>query len=79
VSGDFETYEWFETPYGSFRVEKKRFGTWTSYSKDGEELITGGTREAVMSMSPFHLEGVATNWANATSSKPFNGTVSGKL
>ena len=25
-------HEWFETPYGTFRVEEKRFGTWTSYS-----------------------------------------------
>jgi len=79
MSGDHETYEWFETQYGSFRVEKKRFGTWTSYGKDGKELITGGTREAVMAMSPFHLEGVATNWANARVSDPYDGTVGGKL
>ena len=35
MSGDHETYEWYTTPYGDFRVEQKRFGTWTSYSKDG--------------------------------------------
>ena len=35
MSGDHETYEWFETPYGAFRVEQKRFGTWTSYDKKG--------------------------------------------
>ena len=45
MSGDYETYEWHETPYGEFRVEKKRFGTWTSYGKDGTPLITGLTRE----------------------------------
>ena len=33
-------HEWYTTPYGEFRVEQKRFGTWTSYSKDGKELIT---------------------------------------
>ena len=72
-------HEWFETEYGEFRVEQKRFGTWTSYSKDGTALITGLTREVVLQGTPFHLEGVATNWANARSSKPFDGIVGGKL
>ena len=72
-------HEWFETEYGTFRVEQKRFGTWTSYSKDGTALITGLTREVVIQGTPFHLEGVATNWANARSSKPFDGIVGGKL
>jgi len=72
-------HEWFETEYGEFRVEQKRFGTWTSYSKDGTALITGLTREVVLQGTPFHLEGVATNWANARSSKPFDGVVGGKL
>ena len=79
MSGDYETYEWHETPYGEFRVEKKRFGTWTSYSKDGTPLITGLTREAVTQGTHFHLEGVATNWANCRTSDPYDGTVGGKL
>jgi hypothetical protein len=79
MSGDYETYEWHETPYGEFRVEKKRFGTWTSYSKDGTPLITGLTREAVTQGTPFHLEGVATNCANCRTSDPYDGTVGGKL
>ena len=79
MSGDYETYEQHETPYGEFRVEKKRFGTWTSYGKDGTPLITGLTREAVTQGTPFHLEGVATNWANCRTSDPYDGTVGGKL
>jgi len=79
MSGDHETYEWYETPYGKFRIKEKRFGTWSSYGEDGKELITAGTREAVLKMSGFHLEGVATNWANARVSNPYDGTVSGKL
>ena len=79
MSGDHETYEWYETQYGSYRVEQKRFGTWTSYGKDGTPLITGLTKEVVVNGTGFHLEGVATNWANARSSKPFDGTVGGKL
>ena len=79
MSGDYETYEWHETPYGEFRVEKKRFGTWTSYGKDGTPLITGLTREAVTQGTPHHLEGVATNWANCRTSDPYDGAVGGKL
>ena len=72
-------HEWFETDYGEFRVEQKRFGTWTSYSKDGTALITGLTREVVLQGTPFHLEGVATNWANCRTSDPYDGVVGGKL
>jgi len=72
-------YEWFETPYGKFRVSASRFGTWNSFGEDGTPLITGLTRESVMAGTRFHLEGVATNWANCTTSQQFNGTVGGKL
>ena len=72
-------HEWFETEWGEFRVEQKRFGTWTSYRKNGEALITALTREVVIQGTKFHLEGVATNWANAITSKPFDGIVGGKL
>ena len=79
MSGDYETYDWHETAYGRFRVEQKRFGTWTSFGENGEELVTGGTRESVVVGTPFHLEGVATNWANCRYSARYDGTVSGKL
>ena len=72
-------YEWIETPYGKFRVEKKRFGTWTSYGENGEGLITSITRELVVDGTKFYLEGKATNWANAVSSDTYDGTVGGKL
>jgi len=74
-----QDYEWYTTPYGKFRIEKRRFGTWSSFGEDGESIVTGGTRESVMVGTPFHLEGVATNWANCTTSKQFDGTVGGKL
>ena len=72
-------HEWFETEYGEFRVEQKRFGTWTSYRKNGEALITGLTREVVIQGTKFHLEGGATNWANCRTSEPYDGSVGGKL
>ena len=79
MSGDYETYEWYETPYGEFRVAQKRFGTWSSYGKDGTPFITALTKEVCISGTRFHLEGVATNWENCRTSKPFDGIVGGKL
>ena len=72
-------YEWYETPYGKYRVEQKRFGTWHSFGEDGTGLITGLTREVVMDGTRFYLEGIATNWANSISSQKFDGVVGGKL
>ena len=79
MSGEYETYEWYDTPYGEFRVEQKRFGTWSSYGKDGTPFITALTKEVCISGTRFHLEGVATNWENCRTSKPFDGIVGGKL
>ena len=49
-------HEWFETEWGEFRVEQKRFGTWTSLSQEWRALITGLTREVVIQGTKFHLE-----------------------
>ena len=72
-------YEWHETPYGKFRVAKKRFGTWDSFGEDGSCLITGLSEDVVVEGTRFYLEGIATNWANSISSQKFDGTVGGKL
>ena len=72
-------YEWFETPYGKFRVSESRFGTWNSFGEDGTPLITGITKDSVLGGTAFYLEGIATNWANSISSQKFDGTVGGKL
>ena len=74
-----QDYEWFETHYGKFRVEQKRFGTWDSYGEDGSCYLTGLTRESVLGGTKFYLEGKATNWANYYSSDSYDGTVGGKL
>jgi len=74
-----QDYEWYETPYGKFRVAKTRFGTWNSFGEDGKALITGLTKEVVVAGTRFHLEGIATNWANSISSQKFDGVVGGKL
>jgi len=74
-----QDYEWYETPYGKFRVSASRFGTWNSFGEDGKALITGLTKESVMGGTKFYLEGIATNWANSISSQKFDGVVGGKL
>ena len=74
-----QDYEWYETPYGKFRVTESRFGTWNSFGEDGKALITGLTKEVVVAGTRFHMEGVATNWANSISSQKFDGVVGGKL
>jgi len=72
-------YEWYETPYGKFRVEQKRFGMWSSYGENGEGYITGLTREIVLAGTQFYLEGRSTNWENCDYSSQHEGTVGGKL
>ena len=74
-----QNYEWYETLYGKYRVAQKRFGTWDSYDENGSCIITGLTKESVVGGTQFYLEGVATNWANCTTSQQFDGTVGGKL
>jgi hypothetical protein len=70
MSGDYESYVWYETSYGRFRIEKKCFRTWTSYCEKGTELLTATSRKAVIHLSGFHLEGLATNWSNARITNP---------
>ena len=79
MSGDYETYEWHETPMENSVSRRNALERGLAYGKDGTPLITGLTREAVTQGTPFHLEGVATNWANCRTSDPYDGTVGGKL
>ena len=65
MSGDYETYEWNDTPWGRFRIESKRSGTWTSYSEDGKGIVTCYSRDVCIEVTRFHMEGVATNWSTS--------------
>ena len=65
MSGDYETYEWNDTPWGRFRIESQRSGTWTSYSEDGKGIVTCYSREVCIEVTRFHLEGVATDWSTS--------------
>jgi len=48
--------QYYTTPYGDFAIRKTRFGAYTSYDRELVQLVTGGTWEAVFSMTPAHLQ-----------------------
>ena len=50
-----DTYEWFTTEYGQYRTVKTRFGLYKSIDKEGNDLITGLTEQAVHDCTPLHL------------------------
>ena len=50
-----DTYEWFTTEYGQYRTVKTRFGLYKSIDKEGNDLITGLTEQAVHNCTPLHL------------------------
>ena len=50
-----DEYAWFITESGTYRVEKTRFGLYKSIDKEGNDLITGLTEEAIHNCTPLHL------------------------
>ena len=48
--------QYYTTPYGDFAIKYTRFGVYTSYDRELVNLVTGGTWEAVFSMTPCHLQ-----------------------
>ena len=59
-----------------FRVNKDRF-LWKSYLKDGTELVSGLTKESVISGTRFYLKGKQEGFSEPSS--VHEGTVGGKL
>lgn len=52
---EIDTFDWTATEHGRFRIEKTRFGLFTSYDPEGNALITGPTEQAVLAVTPMHL------------------------
>lgn len=67
-------FEWIDD---CFRVEEKKWGTWTSYDKEGKELITSLQKELCISATRWYLknrqEGFVENVVK------YEGVVGGKL
>ena len=66
--------EWIDD---AFRVERKKYGLWDSYDKDGKCIITSLTEEECVSATRFYLKGCQEGWSDATIT--YEGTVGGKL
>ena len=67
-------YEWIDE---CFRVEQKRFGTWTSYGKEGEGIITALSKENVINTTRWYLQAKQEGFTDPTIQ--YNGTIEGKL
>ncbi len=69
-----QEYEWIDD---CFRVEEKKWGTWSSYDKEGKELITSLQKELCISATRWYLkekqEGFVENQVK------YEGVVGGKL
>ena len=60
----------------AFYVEKKRFGTYQSYDKEGNGLVTSLSEEQCISATRFYLKGRQEGF---TESATYGGQVGGKL
>ena len=74
--------QYYTTPYGDFAIRKTRFGAYTSYDRELVQLVTGGTWEAVFSMTPCHLQWAREGYVapeGKESTTTYSATVGGKL
>jgi hypothetical protein len=60
----------------AFYVEKKQWGTYQSYDKDGKGLVTSLSEEQCISATRFYLKGRQEGF---TESETYEGVVGGKL
>lgn len=67
-------YEWIDD---TFRVEKKRFGTWSSYDKEGKGIITTLTEEHCINTTRWYLKSKQEGFTEPTIQ--YDGVVGGKL
>ena len=62
----------------AFYVEKKRYGLWDSYDKDGKGIITALTEEECVKATRFMLKLKQEDKLNQVGNT-YSGTVDGKL
>ncbi|MFZ9204326.1 MAG: DUF7468 family protein [Candidatus Nanopelagicaceae bacterium] len=67
-------YEWIDE---CFRVEQKRFGTWSSYDKEGQGILTTLSKEHLISATRWYLRAKQEGFPELTIQ--YDGTVGGKL
>lgn len=67
-------YDWIDD---CFRVEEKEWGTWTSYDKEGTELITSLQKQICVSATRWYLKNKQEGFVE--NSVKYEGVVGGKL
>jgi len=63
----------------TFYVWKTRFGCFSSMTTDGRRLLTGGTKEGVVSCTRKHLKYEQEGWPEGSVRIVNSGIVGGKL
>lgn len=61
----------------TFRLEEKRWGTWTSYDKEENALVSSLTKELCIEATRFYLKGRQEGFPDEGTS--YTGVVGGKL
>lgn len=61
----------------TFRVQQQRWGTWVSYDKKGNGIITAMYKEGCISATRFYLKGKMEGFSDPISTH--EGYVGGKL
>jgi hypothetical protein len=69
-------YEWIDD---CFRVYETRFGLWSSVTKEGREMLTGLEKDAVITMTRWHLKCEQEGWPEDSVRVINDGVVGGKL
>lgn len=62
-----------------FYVWNTRFDLYSSMTKEGRLMMTGGTRDVVVDMTRWHLKCEQEGWPEGSVHVINDGTVSGKL
>ena len=68
--------QWYDDE--AFYVEKKKYGLWDSYDKDGKGIVTSLTEKECVGATRFMLKLKHENKLNEVE-RTYSGTVDGKL
>lgn len=60
-----------------FELVHSRFGTWVSFSKEGNKLVTSGSETSCLNATRFYLKGLQEGFTGRSQS--YDGVVEGKL
>ncbi len=71
-------YEWYVTDHGHFRINKSKWGTFVSIDSEGTNMVTAGTKDACLHVTPNHMRWRVEGY-DGPETVTHEGTVDGKL